>query len=239
MSAPEHDRALVGAYVLGVLSDEEISTTEAHLADCAECRLELDELRLLHDELGEVPPEAFLDGPPEGGDLLLQRTLREVRGLSSRQRAWGGTLAAAGLVVVVALSIGVGVLVGHQGGGTGPGEAAPPQSTAPPLPPGTKHVAEVDPNTGAHLAATVIPANGWVKLQITASHFQPGQRCTLLIKSKNGQQEQFGGWLVPNNQTMADKNLTLDGTALMPIDQVSAVSVVNDQGQTIVNAPIT
>ncbi|GAA3431325.1 anti-sigma factor family protein [Kutzneria kofuensis] len=235
MTAPEHDKALVGAYVLGVLSPEEITATETHLETCPVCRRELDELRLLHDELGEVPPEAFLDGPPEGGDLLLQRTLREVRGISSRQRVWGGSLAAAGLVAVVALSVGAGVFVGNQTapGNTG-GVAAP---TASPLPSGTKHAANVDPVTGAHLAATVIPANGWVKLQVQASDIAPGQRCKLMVTSKEGRQEQFGGWLVGANATPG-KAITLDGTALMSINDVASVSVVNDQGQVLVKAPV-
>ncbi|MFI9387167.1 anti-sigma factor family protein [Kutzneria sp. NPDC052558] len=235
MTAPEHDKALVGAYVLGVLSPEETASTEAHLESCPECRRELEDLRLLHEELGEVPPEAFLDGPPEGGDLLLQRTLREVRGISSRQRMWGGSLAAAGLVAVVALSIGAGVVIGNQSSAGNGGSVAAP--TATPLPSGTKHSANVDPVTGAHLAATVIPANGWIKVQVQASDIAPGQRCKLFVTSKSGVQEQFGGWLVGANATPG-KTITLDGTALMSINDVASVSVVNDQGQTLVNAPV-
>jgi hypothetical protein len=194
-------------------------------------------LRLLHAELGEVPPEAFLDGPPEGGDLLLQRTLREVRGISSRQRVWGGSLAAAGLVAVVALSIGAGVLIGNQTSAGNTGGVAAPTTTAAPLPSGTKHSANVDPVTGAHLAATVIPANGWIKLQVQASDIAPGQRCKLMVVAKSGEQQQFGGWLVGANATPG-KTITLDGTALMAINDVAAVSVVNDQGQVLVSAPV-
>src|SRR5690242_8535108 len=75
----EHDRTQLGAYALGALEPAEAAEVEAHLTTCAECRAELAELSELKDLLGEVPPEAFLDGPPEGGDLLLQRTLREAR----------------------------------------------------------------------------------------------------------------------------------------------------------------
>ena len=234
MTAPEHDKALVGAYVLGVLSPEESTAAETHLESCPECRRELEELRLLHDELGEVPPEAFLDGPPDGGDLLLQRTLREVRGISSRQRVWGGSLAAAGLVAVVALSVGAGVFVGNQSATGNGGVAAP---TASPLPSGTKHSANVDPVSGAHLAATVVPLNGWVKIQVQASDIAPGQRCKLMVTSKDGRQEQFGGWLVAANAAPG-KTITLDGTALMSINDVASVSVVNDQGQVLVNATV-
>jgi len=232
----QHDQHLLGAYVLGALDEREVREMDEHLASCPDCAREVAELRDMEAFLGEVPPEAFLDGPPEGGDLLLQRTLREVRGISSRQRVWGGSLAAAGLVAVVALSVGAGVFVGNQtASNPGGGTAAP---TASPLPSGTKHSANVDPVTGAHLAATVIPAsNGWVKLQVQASDIAPGQRCKLFVTSKAGRQEQFGGWLVGPNATPG-KSITLDGTALMSINDVASVSVVNDQGQVLVNTPV-
>ena len=37
------------------------------------------------DLLGEVPPEAFLEGPPDG-DLVLQRTLRQIRAETAAER---------------------------------------------------------------------------------------------------------------------------------------------------------
>ena len=76
----EHQTEALGAYVLNTLDEQEAREVNEHVAQCTECRTELDELIAMRDMLGEVPPEAFLDGPPEGGDLLLQRTLRQVRG---------------------------------------------------------------------------------------------------------------------------------------------------------------
>src|SRR3954466_2061503 len=70
---------LLGAYVLGVLDGEEQAGVRAHLDDCASCRREVDDLREMEAALGEIPPEAFLDGPPPDGELLLQKTLRQVR----------------------------------------------------------------------------------------------------------------------------------------------------------------
>ena len=75
----EHDPSRLGAYSLGALEPDEVREIDEHLAGCAECRQELAELDEMKEFLGEVPPEAFLDGPPADGDLLLQRTLREVR----------------------------------------------------------------------------------------------------------------------------------------------------------------
>lgn len=82
MSASEHDRDALGAFALGGLDADEARRVGEHLAGCAECRDELAELNELKDLLGEVPPEAFLDGPPDD-DMLLQRTLRQVRAESA------------------------------------------------------------------------------------------------------------------------------------------------------------
>ena len=101
-----HDRQLLGAYVLGVLDEREVRAVEDHLASCPRCRAELAELRTMEAAMGDVPPEALLDGPPEGGDLLVQRALRQVRserGGQLRRRQVGlGLVAAAVAAVVIA-----------------------------------------------------------------------------------------------------------------------------------------
>ena len=74
-----HDRSQLGAYALGALESDEAREVEQHVAGCAECSAELAEFEEMKAFLGEVPPEAFLDGPPADGDLLLQRTLRAAR----------------------------------------------------------------------------------------------------------------------------------------------------------------
>jgi len=72
------DREALGGYVLGVLDPDETCQVEAHLGTCAGCRAEETLLREVRRALDEIPPEAFLEGPP-GDDLLLQRTLRRMR----------------------------------------------------------------------------------------------------------------------------------------------------------------
>ncbi|HKS47627.1 MAG TPA: zf-HC2 domain-containing protein, partial [Amycolatopsis sp.] len=74
-----HDTRSLGAYVLSALDQQEMLAMERHLASCAQCRAEVAQLRAAHSALGGLPQEAWLDGPPEGGDLLLQRTLRSIR----------------------------------------------------------------------------------------------------------------------------------------------------------------
>src|SRR5947209_17092904 len=102
----DHDRSPLAAYALGALDDAEAREVDAHVAGCPECRAELEELTALEAVLGEVPPEAFLDGPPEGGDLLLQRTLRTVRAERGRAQRPRRLLVAAGVAALVAAFIG-------------------------------------------------------------------------------------------------------------------------------------
>ena len=98
-----HETEQLGAYALGVLDDDEWAAVHSHVEDCPACRREVGDLREMEERLGEIPPEAFLEGPPPGGDLLLQKTLHQVRderrGQNRRRRAlW--TLAASAVAVV-------------------------------------------------------------------------------------------------------------------------------------------
>ncbi|MEV6689790.1 zf-HC2 domain-containing protein, partial [Streptomyces sp. NPDC051130] len=79
MSRQRHEEELLGPYVLGVLDEADVRRVEEHVGDCVQCREEVAALCEMERALGEVPAEAFLDGPPQGGDLLLRRTLRQVR----------------------------------------------------------------------------------------------------------------------------------------------------------------
>ncbi|MEV4351946.1 zf-HC2 domain-containing protein, partial [Actinoplanes sp. NPDC049596] len=114
----EHQSELLGAYVLGVLDPPEHDTVQQHLHDCAACRREVGDLREMESALGEVPPEALIEGPPAGADLLLQRTLRSVRAQGDRRR-----------YALVAAAAAVALL-----GGAVAGRASAPAETPPPPP---------------------------------------------------------------------------------------------------------
>ena len=77
MTSAHHTQEL-GAFALGALEEPEARVVAEHLVECAECRSQLTELKAMGELLGEIPPEAFLDGPPEGADLVLPRTLRRI-----------------------------------------------------------------------------------------------------------------------------------------------------------------
>ncbi len=69
---------------------------------------------------GRLPPELFLDGPPQGGELALQRAMRQVREEKTRHRGVHRGRRRAVLVAaaatVAALVGGGSWLIGHQAG---------------------------------------------------------------------------------------------------------------------------
>jgi hypothetical protein len=90
-----HDDRLfeVAAYAMNALSADESAAVQAHIADCDECQQELAQMREVAAGLGEVPKQAFLEGPPENAELLIQGTLRRIR-------AQGGASAAESITLV-------------------------------------------------------------------------------------------------------------------------------------------
>lgn len=236
MSAVDQNHTQLGAYALGALDPGEAAEFEQrHLATCAQCRFDLNELMALRESLDEVPPEAFLDGPPEGGDMLLQRTLRQVRAeepaVATPQRPRRG-LALAGAAVLVVAALGGGVVVGRQTGG---GNVAIPTSTATPQP-GTKEARGTDSSTGVQLAASVAPFSGWVDVKVSVKGIQAGEQCVLQVVSKDGQVVNAGSWKV--SPKWESEGFTLEGAALVAPDNVQSIDIATTDGRKLVSVPI-
>ncbi|MEV4267248.1 zf-HC2 domain-containing protein [Kribbella sp. NPDC049584] len=229
----EHDRTQLGAYALGALEPGEVAEVDAHLATCAECRAELAELEEMKDFLGEVPPEAFLDGPPEGGDLLLQRTLRAVRESSpepavqvpAKRRSSRWLMVAAALVAVA----------GALGGGVALGRSTAPQATTEPAA-GYREVKTTDSVTGATMATTVEPRTGWSWVQVQVKGLRAGDQCQLLVTDSSGKTWTAGSWVV--SEKAAKNGSTFGGGVLVPLDKVHSVEIRTLQGKHVVTATI-
>ncbi|MEV7045293.1 zf-HC2 domain-containing protein [Amycolatopsis sp. NPDC051061] len=240
MNSVDESHTQLGAYALGALDPGEAADFERrHLQTCAQCRFDLNELVALRESLDEVPPEAFLDGPPEGGDLLLQKTLRRVRdeeeaapvrsGRSTSRR--GLALVAAAVLVVAAL--GGGILVGRQTGSSETPLAVPVQPTEVP---GTKSVEGRDPTTGVQLAASVAPFQGWVRVNVAVKGVKAGEQCLLQVVTKEGQAVTAGSWKV--SEKWESSGFSLDGSALVAPDDVKSVDIVTVDGRKLVSARV-
>lgn len=235
MNSVDESHTQLGAYALGALDPAEAADFEQrHLRTCPQCRFDLNELMALRESLDEVPPEAFLDGPPDGGDLLLQKTLRRMREeepAPARSSRRGLALVAAAALLVAAL--GGGILVGRQ---TSSSEQAIPIPAPPTDVPGTKSVAGRNSATGVQLAASVSPFQGWVRVNVSVKGVKAGEKCLLQVVTKEGQAVTAGSWQVSDK--WESQGFTLDGSALVAPDDVKSVDIVTVDGQKLVSAQV-
>lgn len=225
-----HVRDDLGVYLAGALSPREGRSVDAHLAACPDCAAEMSELSEVTAVLDGVTPELLMDGPPDGGDLVLRRTVRRVRRESGtgRRRLAG----AAAAVVVGAAALGGGFLVGQ--GAVPPIVLAAPASA--PSTTGTVTGQAVDSSTGAGMTVAVVPAAGWVRVSARITGIPAGARCRLVVVGADGAREPAGTWLVsPAGERDGTK---LDGSALVAPAEVQAVEVETEDGQTFVSVPV-
>ena len=136
----EHVTASLGAYHDGELRGHRVHQVEAHLAECARCGAQLEQLRALTAVLGASPPAADLTSPErfvaQVGFRLRQRSERSTRG-KALEIGWRlaplSLLGAWAFLQAVFLVAGVTLLARHLGLGgemlAGLGSAAPPGPT--------------------------------------------------------------------------------------------------------------
>ncbi|MEU4425390.1 zf-HC2 domain-containing protein [Actinoplanes sp. NPDC024001] len=227
-----HDSELLGAYLLGVLDRAEQDAVEEHLADCADCRDDVAGLRRMETALGALPPEALIDGPPQDGDLLLQRTLRQAREERSRPRLKRRTIQAAAAVVTGAAVLGGGLL---GGGALVENSAAPQPMPSAGTAPGTRTGSGADATTGTTMTVAVQPADGWVRVRATVGGVRPGEQCRLYVVARDGSRREAGTWQV---SATSAAGTTVDGAALVPPADVSAVRVETLAGRKLIEVPV-
>ncbi|WP_329538363.1 anti-sigma factor (plasmid) [Streptomyces sp. NBC_01450] len=236
MTVQEHSHdELLGAHALGLLDTDERARLEGQIEGCEVCQVGLADLRALEAELGEVPPEFFLEGPPDGGELLLQRTLRQAREedkVTQRRR---------NLVVGLAAAVLTGVLLG---GGFVAGQAqttseASASRSAPAVSDGVETGSATNATTKATMTVSLTPAAGWVRVNAAVGGLQTGEKCRLIVLSKSGERETAGSWVVgEQKQGVQGQGVDLAGFAAVPMDQVKSVVVENDQGKRYVEVAI-
>lgn len=224
----QHDPERLAAYAIGLLDSEDAQATEAHVAGCHPCRQELTELREIDAALHKVPLEVFLDGPPPGGELVLQRTVRQIR-KERRQGHQRFTLVAAAVAALAGVAIGGSVASIVFGSRT-----ASETITAPTTAPGSRTLTGFNPDTGVRMTVMVTPAAGWVRLEATVVGIPAGERCALLVVDRSGQRYPAASWLAsPSGE---EKGTTLEGAAVVAPPDVAAVAVTNFGGYEFVTA---
>jgi hypothetical protein len=228
----------IDGYIDGVMDAAQARRAEDHLDHCAACREEVISLQEIQSCLREVPPEILLDGPPDGADLLLQRTLRQVRTEAPRARGGRRALAVTASLAVAAAAVFVGVVIGRASVDTRPIESAgptPPTASATAVP-GTRFASFQDPTSGARLTVRVEPAAGWVRVNAAVTGIPAGEQCRMIVVGRDGRRETAGSWLV--SPMGAKQGTTLNGSALVDPADVTAVLIETTGGRQFVKADI-
>jgi hypothetical protein len=226
----QHEPEQLAAYALGLLDGEDARAVEVHVAGCPHCRRELTELREVDGALRRVPPELFLDGPPQGNELVLRRVRAEREESSGRRGRRRLALIAAAVVALVGVGA-AGVALGRVTAGktiialpTSPAET------------GSRLLTGFDPSTGARMTVTVTPAAGWVRVKATAVGIPAGERCMLVVIDRSRNRYIAASWLVSPG---AEKNgITVDSAVVVAPGDVVAVAVQNFERREFVIAPV-
>jgi anti-sigma factor RsiW len=236
-----HVRNLLGGYSLGILDADEQRAVDDHVAQCAECRLELGEVSEARDLLSVLPADQaqqlFVEEPPPvplQDDLVLRRTLRAVR--AERNGARNRRLAslAAGVAVLIAGAVGAGFVLGESQ--VEPRVALPtPSVTAPATtqPPGSRLLTATDPTSGVAATVNVVPAGNWVRLAVKVNGVKAGERCRLIAISRSGVEQVAGSWVIGARPPAPNAPGVPGSAAIAPAD-LGAIAVETEAGQRLV-----
>lgn len=178
---------------------------------------ELNETTMHREPPFDLPPEAALDGRPDGCDLLLQRTLGRVRHEKARECGRRQNFAAAVSTSLLAVALAGGMVIGRHL--TGDSDEFVVGGIA----------------NGASLSAVITPAEGWSRLKVNVKGVQAGEQCWLVVTDVHGGRFVAGSWIAGSGEP--GRGVTLDGAALVAADELSAVSVETLDGRVLVSAP--
>jgi hypothetical protein len=180
--------------------------------------------------LDDVPPEAFLDGPPDA-DLMLRRTVRQVRAEAAGQRRRRRFTLVGAAAVAVGVVLAGGVQIGRE-------TAPPPVVVAAPAPAPSPAPGAVVLTGGGEpdvsMTATLTPAAGWVRLTTSVKGIPARERCFVIVEARDGTRQVAGSWLV--SESGWRDGVSLDGSALVPLDQVESVIIENEAGRVFATA---
>jgi anti-sigma-K factor RskA len=98
----------VAGWLLGALTPDEAAAFEAHLATCADCQAQVNELQPMLSSLGPAEPD--VDVPPYLGGRTVSAVKHAARARQRRRWTIGGLVAAA---LIAVLSLGGIALFGH------------------------------------------------------------------------------------------------------------------------------
>lgn len=227
----------LGAYVLGLLDDDEFDRTQAHLDRCPDCQVEADALAAVPELLGKLTAEeadAALAGPARttaaGPDpALLDRLLAAVatetratdqdrtdkRRATVTKRRWRRIAVAAAVVAIL-------------GGGAAAAGVLHDQGST------TKTVAgrtltATDPTTGVGMDVTAKATSWGTALSVQLTGVPRGERCLLYVVTADGARTQVASW-----EATYGGPVDVDATTSVPAVKVASFVVTTVGGDHLV-----
>jgi hypothetical protein len=207
----------LGVYVVGAIDDDERALVDLHVADCAECRRELERLMPLPRYLAHLSEEEFdriqIERRPPAG--LLTR-LRAAVSAERRRLARVRVVAVAALALTIAVAA-VAVELESR-----------PEPAAP-----AARVTAVDPSTGVHATVTLTPRAWGTALTVQMDGAAPGERCRLVVRARDGSSDVAATWRATYRGSAG-----AGGSTELARADVAAIDVVTTAGRRLVHVPV-
>jgi hypothetical protein len=223
---PDHDKLRhdLGAHLLGALPPEEAAAVEAHLATCAGCRAERDDLLPAASALGELKAgspavPAAAEPAPAGLDALVLGRIERERARETRL-AWarrGGLAAVAGAAAALVLVAGLAVTRDD------------PEPAATPPPMEQVDVAAYDDDVTAD--AALVNHTWGVEVKLTATGFDDGRAYQVVVVGTDGRRYPAGAFVGTGSRTML---CNLNSAVLRP--DAGGFEVRTGQGDVVVSS---
>jgi hypothetical protein len=207
----------IAAYVLDALEPDETEELRLHLADCAECSPEYEELRGLPTLLHHLTPSDVDDivVPVELPDGMCENLLASAAARrKKRSRRHMLTMAATVAAVIAGFVTGMAVPKDH---------APAAVSTV---------VAATDPRTWVHANITLTAQSWGTQIRLRLSGVAWNQACMLVVSSADGRRDVAASW-VATYQGSFD----VTGTTAIAVRQIRHLDVVTTSGQQLVSVP--
>jgi predicted anti-sigma-YlaC factor YlaD len=215
----------VGAYVLGLLEEQDSAAFEAHLAQCPSCHAELAEFAPMKALLTGLEP---VESPEDVGvpDLLRRRAA-----LSRSRRRWVVAVSAAACVA----ALGGGLEIGYA---VAPSPSSVTASS--PVLTGQLHSATNPRNGVTGTVGLVSKAWGtYVTLDLADVHGP--LECQLIAVAKTGERRVVAGWLVgvPGDGVPGHTaHLLVAGSTSIALAKLARFEVVVVNGPTLLSVPV-
>ncbi|WP_433793151.1 anti-sigma factor family protein [Actinoplanes sp. CA-252034] len=227
---------LLGGYLLGGLDETDTELLDAHLADCAECRAELDRLSSVPEMLQKMPDARHLGG---GAALAVSPAARpssqNIETLLSRMRAekfketrvnrmrWLS-------VAAVTLFAAAGVTYGIFANGNPPND---------PVAQPTASVQLIDarfqpaPGSGLTGEAKLTPKKWGVEVSLDVTRISGNGPFLCLVRNRSGQTEQAAVW-----GGTPDGEAKLTGASSTQATDVEAILITDKDGKVLGTATV-